>query len=135
MDRCAAVRRALLLCASLSALFFCANVYGQTAPSPTCSLSVSFFTPQRGDTITASGSCSTGSTGLASISLDFGYGTPPTTKEVSCAQSDNFTGDHVYQRSGNFTITVPATDLSGASGSASQVTTVNDQPVCTFSVD
>ncbi|MBV9146418.1 MAG: PKD domain-containing protein, partial [Acidobacteria bacterium] len=88
-----------------------------TAPAlpPTCTLSVSPSSGQVPFTVTATGSCTAGSSPIVATSLDFGDGTT----------INNTSGTHTYTQPGSFTVKVTATDSLSLSGSASQTVTVS----------
>jgi len=97
------------------------------AVAPACILTVA---PNSGPApldVTATGSCTAGTSPIASTTLDFGDGS---------ASQNGSSGTHRYNSAGTFTVKVTATDINGLSGSATQTVTVavNQPPACTLSV-
>ncbi|PYY17845.1 MAG: hypothetical protein DMG60_10150, partial [Acidobacteria bacterium] len=97
------------------------------AVAPACTLTVA---PNSGPApldVTATGSCTAGTSPIASTTLDFGDGS---------ASQNGTSGTHTYNSAGTFTVKVTATDTNGLSGSAAQtvMVAVNQPPTCTLSV-
>ncbi|HWY67012.1 MAG TPA: PKD domain-containing protein [Terriglobales bacterium] len=97
------------------------------AVAPGCTLTV---VPNSGPApldVTATGTCTAGTSPIASTTLDFGDGS---------ASQTGTSGTHRYGSTGTFTVRVTATDQNGLSGSATQMVVVSaaQPPACTLVV-
>jgi PKD repeat protein len=94
---------------------------------PTCTLTVNPTSGTEPLNVTASGSCSDPENDITTTKITWGDG----------SSTPGTNGTHSYNNSGNFTVTLTASDSAGNTGSASQTVSVQAQnrpPTCSLQV-